>query len=319
MRRLILGDGQLTNLEIISARMDLYRNIRDYFEQSNVLEVEVPLLAKAGTTDPQIESFRVVGQSSRSYLQTSPEFFLKRLLSEIHHSCFCITKAFRDEEQGKNHNPEFSMLEWYRVEFDLDDIVEDCLDLVQLCLGQREHVFRETYSSLFQKHLNIDPHNIELKNLVPLVKQHTSYQGSCESVSEALQLLLSAVIEPTFAGLTLVRDFPVDQAALARLGEDQSGQLVAQRFEIYFGNIELANGYLELTDVEEQRSRFELDNKIRRQIDRPSMQLDEGLLDAMKVGLPDCSGVSIGLDRLLMARLGLRQIDEVLLFPWNQI
>lgn len=309
----------MTNLEIISARSDLYRSIRNYFERSNLLEVEVPLLAKAGTTDPQIESFRVVGQSSRSYLQTSPEFFLKRLLAETHQSCFCITKAFRDEEQGKDHNPEFAMLEWYRVEFDLDDIIEDCLELIQLCLSRPELVYRETYTSLFQKHLDIDPHNIELTALAPLVEQHTSYEGSCDSVSEALQLLLCTVIEPTFTGLTLIRDFPADQAALARLGKDQSGQLVAQRFEIYFGDIELANGYHELVDEAEQRSRFERDNQMRGRLGRSEMLLDEALLDAMKVGLPNCSGVSIGLDRLLMAGLGLRQIDEVLLFPWNQI
>lgn len=309
----------LSATETISARMDLYRSIRNYFEQSDALEVEVPLLSKVGTTDPQIESFGVVGQSSRSYLQTSPEFFLKRLLSQTHQSCFCITKAFRDEEQGKNHNPEFSMLEWYRVEFDLDGIVEDCLELIQQCLNSPQHVFRETYSSLFQKHLNIDPHNIELEQLMPLVEKYTSYQGSCESVSEALQLLLSTAIEPTFTGLTLVRDFPVDQAALARLSKDLSGQLVAQRFEIYFDNIELANGYHELIDAGEQRSRFEQDNHKRRQMGRSEMMLDEALLDAMNVGLPDCSGVSIGLDRLLMARLGLDQIDDVLLFPWSQI
>ena len=304
--------------EVVLARMAMYQAIRQYFEQSQVIEVEVPLLGVAGTTDPQINSLEVQAITGNRYLQSSPEFFLKRLLVDIQRSCFCITKAFRDEEHGKNHNPEFSMLEWYRVGFDLDAIVDESLKLIQLCLPGNQQVVRETYKSLFQRHLNIDPHNVELEQLQTLVSQCSSYQTPCESVSEALQLLLSSVIEPKFSGLTVVTAFPVDQAALARIDVDPSGQLVAERFEIYLDQAELANGYHELLDAGEQRKRFAFDNKQRQKMGRPQMEFDEALLGAMQRGLPDCSGVSIGLDRLLMARLGVNRIEDVLLFPWSQ-
>jgi elongation factor P--(R)-beta-lysine ligase len=310
--------------QVIAARVELYRTIRSYFEESDleesdVLEVEIPLLGHAGTTDPQINSFEVTGQNEARYLQSSPEFLLKRLLVEIRQSCFCITKAFRDEEHGRIHNPEFSMLEWYRVDFDLDAIIEDSLALIQKCLGRRESVCRETYRSLFQKHLNIDPHGVELEHLQLLVEQHTSYREQCLSTSEALQLLLSMVIEPKLKGLTVIRDFPLDQAALAKAGTDELGQEVAFRFEIYFEQMELANGYYELVDALEQRQRFEQDNQVRQKMGRSTLQIDESLLQAMERGLPDCSGVSIGLDRLLMAKLEQRNIDSVLLFPWPKV
>lgn len=296
----------------------MYQTIRQYFDQSQMLEVEVPLLGIAATTDPHINSLAVQTSAGSRYLQSSPEFFLKRLLVGIQRSCFCITKAFRDEEHGKNHNPEFSMLEWYRVGFDLDAIIDESLELIQLCLPGHQQVVRETYKSLFLRHLNINPHTVELAQLQPLVAQHSSYEKPCESVSEALQILLSSVIEPRFSGLTVVAEFPAAQAALARLDLDRSGQLVAQRFEIYLDQLELVNGYHELLDAEEQRRRFEFDNQQRQKMGRPQMQFDEALLGALQQGLPDCSGVSIGLDRLLMARLGLNRIEDVLLFPWSR-
>jgi lysyl-tRNA synthetase class 2 len=186
-------------------------------------------------------------------------------------------------------------------------------------LGSEQQVTQETYRSLFWSHLNIDPHEARFGQLEALVKQHTSYKGSCASASEALQLLLSTLIEPKLSGLTVVRDFPQDQAALARLDADESGQVVAKRFEIYLDQVELANGYYELIDAHEQRARFEKDNRVRKELGRRQMELDEALISAMERGLPECSGVSIGLDRLLMAKLGCDRIDSVLLFPWQKI
>lgn len=303
-------------LEIIRARSNLYRLIRRYFEPSDVLEVEVPVIGSVGTTDPQIQSFRVGGENSEGFLQTSPEFFLKRLLAETHCSCFAITKAFRDEERGRRHNPEFSMLEWYRVGFELEAIIQDCVDLVQRCLETEKQVHYETYSSVFEKHFKINPHIVDLHDLEPLISERTSFAGSCDSVTEALQLLLVSEIEPKMEGITILRDFPVKQVALAQTGNDANGQNVAKRFELYLDGVELANGYQELIDPVEQRARFEQDNQLRQKSGKLPQPIDEKLLIALDKGLPECSGVSIGLDRLLMAKLGLEDIESVILFPW---
>ena len=282
-------------------------------------EVEVPVLGSSGASDPQIESIAALVCRETRYLQSSPEYFLKRLLSETKMSCFCITKAFRNEEFGANHNPEFSMLEWYRVDFDLDEIIEESVELIRFCMGTQTPVATESYRSLFENFLGINPHLADLGQLQLLVTEHTSYQGCCESITEALQLLLTSCIEPKLSpGITILKDFPIAQAALAEIGEDQSGQLVAKRFEIYLDQIEIANGYQELTDYVEQKSRFDQDNQIRKSSGLAPMAQDELLLEAIKAGLPACSGVSIGLDRLLMIKQGLDRIDSVLLFPWER-
>tara|TARA_B110000483_G_scaffold226488_1_gene287235 strand:+ start:51991 stop:52926 length:936 start_codon:yes stop_codon:yes gene_type:complete len=309
--------NDLSHLELISARMDLYQCIRQYFGESRVLEVEVPLLGAGATTDPQINSFRVASTSGSRYLQSSPEYFLKRLLTDISRSIFTITKAFRDEEFGGKHNPEFSMLEWYRLDAKLDEIIEDTLKLVGRYLGELP-VVRETYHSVFQRHLQINPHQTSIQDLQALVEKNTSYKQDCVSVDEALQFLLCTLIEPQFeSGITILSDFPVNQAALAEIEQDDHGQLVAKRFELYLGQTELANGYQELTDPDEQRLRFEQDNLMRAKLGRKVHQLDEALLNAM-AGMPSCSGVAMGLDRLLMAKLGIDEIEKVLLFPWSE-
>ena len=321
--------AELSDLEIIAARGELYRFIRNYFESSNVREVEVPLLAEHATTDPQLISFYAKGNSGSAFLQTSPEFFLKRLLARFPYSVFSITKAFRDEESGRRHNPEFSMLEWYQMGFRLEQIIEDCVKLIKGCLATGDTavqcqkiietpVIYETYQSLFAKHLHINPHQTNLAELQSLVEAHTSYQGQCDSVDEALQLLLSTVIEPRFgAGISVLSDFPVSQAALAEIELDDNGQQVAKRFELYIGDMEIANGYQELCDADELARRFAEDNKKRAAANKPEIAPDLALLDALKSGLPACSGVSIGLDRLLMAKVGAKDIRSVMLFPWH--
>ena len=333
------------SLKLLSARADLYRDIRAYFETQDVLEVEVPVLASSATTDPQLSSFEVRGSIGQHYLQTSPEYFLKRLLCSVSQSVFTITKAFRDEEQGRRHNPEFSMLEWYRLDFDLDKIISDTLALVLFCLREADDpevsieipaetlaeilaetpakiaelpVVYETYQSLFRKHLDIDPHRVELDELQALVSARTSYEEVCVSIDEALQLLLALVIEPSFGpGITILADFPASQAALAEIETSDSGHKIAKRFELYIGQVEIANGYQELRDAEELANRFAQDNQMRLAAGRPEIKPDDQFLQAMQQGLPRCAGVSIGLDRLLMAKLKETHIDSVLLFPWR--
>lgn len=321
--------ADLPEIEVISARGELYRSVRSYFQSAGVQEVEVPLLAANATTDPQLISFAVKCNSGSAFLQTSPEFFLKRLLVSFPYSIFTITKAFRDEEKGSRHNPEFSMLEWYRVDFQLEQIIEDTVNLIKHCLAANGSppqsqsiastpVVYETYESVFAKYLHINPHQTHLDELQPLVEEHTSYQGQCESADEALQLLLCTVIEPNFgSGINVLSNFPVSQAALAETGLDKDGQKVAKRFELYIGDMEIANGYQELRNAEELARRFAIDNEMRIASGKAEVVPDTALLDALKAGLPACSGVSIGLDRLLMARLNVADINSVLLFPWH--
>ena len=332
------------SLNQLRARADLYRDIRSYFESQGVLEVEVPVLASSATTDPQLNSFEVEGSLGRRFLQTSPEHYLKRLLCSLPHSIFTIAKAFRDEEQGQRHNPEFSMLEWYRLDFDLEQIVGDTLALILFCMGRLDAcegdavkqkgidphseggnrdiadlpVVFETYQSIFLKHFGINPHEVELSELQSLVSCQTSYQDPCFSIDEALQLLLAMVIEPSFGSvITVLTDFPASQAALAEIETNDSGCRVAKRFELYIGQMEIANGYQELRDAEELAQRFAQDNRLRIAMGKPQVIPDHLLLEAMQRGLPPCAGVSIGLDRLLMARLKEAKIDSVLTFPWR--
>lgn len=284
-----------------------------------MLEVETPLLGSAGTTDLQIESFVVKTPEGDRYLQTSPEFFLKRLLVQHGRSIFSLGKVFRCAEQGRWHNPEFSMLEWYRVGFDLNQIMDDTIALVRHCLGQPElRALKVSYRSLFERHFQIDPHSAGVNQLQDLVTRHTSYQSVLTDRNEGLQLLMSQVIEPGFdRHLTLVHDFPVGQAALARIHQVE-GQEVAARFELYYGALELANGYYELTDADEQALRFEQDRIGRVELGLPAVPADHALIEAMRLGLPDCAGVSIGLDRLLAVQLGANNLESLLPFDWNQ-
>lgn len=306
--------------QLIEARASLYRRLRAYFESTGALEVEVPVIGRAAATDVALQSFPVTSPVlGAHYLQTSPEFFLKRLLARMPRSIYCITKAFRDEEQGRLHNPEFSMLEWYRVSCDLEGILADTLALVAAALGPVD-VRQCSYANLFAQYLNLDPHRVELAELHQLVRRHTSYDGEIQDRDEALQLLLNQVIEPQFdTEFTLIYHYPQGQAALARLTRDDQGREVAERFELYWRQMELANGYRELIDADEQARRFTADNRARASRGLPQMPADQKLIDALAAGLPECAGVSIGLDRLLACQLGRQSIEDLLLFPWIEL
>ena len=301
------------------ARQQLYRRARDYLREQDVLEVETPLLGSAATTDPQIESFQLRAGGQTRYLQTSPEFFLKRLVASTGRSVYSLGKVFRNGETGRWHNPEFSMLEWYRVGFNLQGIMQDTCQLVAACLGQPElQAHRVSYRELFEQHFSLNPHRAELPEVEPLVHQYTSYQAPLVSVAEGLQLLMDQVIEPGFySPFTLLYHFPADQCALARL-TDCEGDPVAERFELYAGQLELANGYHELTDADEQAHRFANDLQQRQQAGQPQVTVDQALVEALRSGMPDCAGVSVGMDRLLAHAMQLDGIQPLLPFGWSQ-
>jgi len=300
-------------LDALRLRAQLYQQLREFFQQRNVLEVETPLLGQAASTDVHLASLSVDGQQ---FLQTSPEFAMKRLLAAGSGSIYQICKSFRQGESGKRHNPEFTMLEWYRPGFDHFQLIAEVAELLTSLLGERP-VRQLSYRSAFAQLLDIDPHCAEAAELAVLAQQHTGYQADGDDRDTLLDLLMSQVVEPTLGRdeLTFIYDYPASQCALAKVKTDAQGAAVAERFELYVDGIELANGYHELTDAEEQQRRFEVDLAERKRRGLPELPADQKLVAALKSGMPDCAGVAMGLDRLLMLMAGSDSIREVIAFP----
>lgn len=290
--------------------------MRAFFAARDVLEVETPLLATSGVTDPAIEPLTVtpVTDSSVRYLQTSPEYAMKRLLAAYGEPVFQICKAFREAEAGPRHNPEFSLLEWYRPGYDHHQMMDEVAALLTACLGDLP-LRKVSYRELFQSELKIDAFKASPTELETVARQHLDLGDLSGDRDLWLDLLMSHLIEPQLKGMCLVYDYPASQAALARLVSNGDEQ-VAQRFEVYVDGMELANGYYELRDAPEQRRRFEADNVRRRERGLLQRPVDEHLLAALVKGLPPCSGVALGIDRLLMLLVGASHIREVLTFDW---
>jgi lysyl-tRNA synthetase class 2 len=316
--------GSTASRQAIERRAQLNRLVRDFFYSRDCIEVETPVLSEAGNTDPNIESFslafggpRSAGRAQR-WLRTSPEFALKRLLAGGIGDCYELGRVFRNGEVGRRHNPEFTLLEWYRVGWNHHRLMQEAVDLVQAALAlvdQKASVNSISYTELFKQILGLCPHTASFEALqAPLAEFTINPHGL--SRDDWLDLLLTHRIEPALAAgaLTVVYDYPASQCALARVRPGSPP--LAERFELYLGAIELANGYHELTDAKEQRVRFERDLAVRSQ--RGSLQppIDARLLDALHAGLPSCAGVALGIDRLLMAMLGTQDIADVLAFPF---
>ena len=305
-------------------RAELYRRLREFFHARGVLEVETPMLSAAANTDPNIRSFSLdysgplAGPSRQRFLRTSPEFPLKRLLAAGVGDCYELGRVFRDGEAGGRHNPEFTMLEWYRLGFDHHRLMDEVADLLQSAfalVGRTLVTRRLSYRELFIECLALDPAIASIAELQsPL--QAFGIEARDLQRDDWLDLLLSLCIEPQLdsATLYLVHEFPPTQCALARLAGEGVDRH-ACRFEAYVGGVELANGYWELTDSTEQRRRFDRDNTRRRLRGDRELPMDHLLLDAIDAGLPDCAGVAMGLDRLLMVLSQAVSIDEVLAFP----
>jgi len=302
-------------------RAALLAAIRRFFADRAVFEVETPLLARYGVTDPAIEAFRVPDSrdpGASRFLQTSPEYAMKRLLAAYGDPVFQICRAFREGEAGPRHNPEFTLLEWYRPGYDHHRLMAEVAELVNACLGQRP-VQKVGYREIFQQRLQVDPLAASVEELERLARDHLDPGNLAGDRDLWLDLLMSHVLQPRLGdgAICFVYDYPASQAALARI-DQRDGYGVGQRFELFVDGMELANGYCELTDAREQRRRFEADNARRRERGQPERPVDEYLLAALEHGLPGCSGVALGIDRLLMLVVGATDIRDVLAFDWER-
>ncbi len=294
--------------------------IRTFFTERGVLEVETPALSCAGATDPHIQSFTVSCGGERRALHTSPEFPMKRLLAAGSGDIYQICRVFRADEVGRYHNPEFSLLEWYRVGWDhrrlmgeVQALLARVLDGVMAWHPPR----RVSYRELFRETLGLDPMTVPRETLAQVAQaQGLVVHGAALGRDEWLDLLFSQCLAPALPvdRLSLVYDYPASQAALARVRPGSPP--VAERFEAFWGALELANGFHELRDSAEQRRRFEAEQGLRRARGLGDMATDERLLAALEHGLPPCAGVALGLDRVLMLLTAAGRIDEVLSFAW---
>jgi lysyl-tRNA synthetase class 2 len=305
--------------DMLRARAALLARIRAFFAGRDILEVETPLLCAAGITDPSIEPLLVergISLKQARYLQTSPEYAMKRLLACHGLPIFQLARAFRDGEAGARHNPEFSLLEWYRPGFDHHALMAEVAELLCSCLGERP-LHHDRYRQLFLDTLALDPFTATLDELQSVARARLDTGTISGDRDLWLDLLMSHLVEPQLAdrGMCFIYDYPASQAALARI-ETVEGVAVGHRFELYVDGIELANGYFELLDAAEQRRRFEQDNVRRRELGLPERPLDERLLAALEHGMPQCSGVALGVDRLLMLSTGVSDIRKVLAFDW---
>jgi len=307
--------GPTASLDALRRRAALLADIRHFFAAREVLEADVPAISRRATSDPHIDSITVDCNGAPAYLATSPEFGLKRLLAAGLGDCYSLAKAFRQGEAGGRHNPEFTMLEWYRCGWDDRRLMGEVAELLSGLLGI-ERVQSLSYRELFQRELGLDPHGATDKELRDCAARVIELAFEPADRDESLDLLMSHHLEARMGdGITLLYDFPASQAALAKVIEDDAGTPVARRFEAYVGGMELANGYWELTDAAEQQRRFAADHRYREQRGLPRYPFEERLVDALAVGMPDCAGVALGVDRLLMLAGGYRRIDEVIAFP----
>lgn len=295
--------------------------IRAFFAQASVLEVETPMLSQAAATDVQIESFSVPMADGARHLHTSPEFPMKRLLAAGSGDIYQICRVFRGDEAGRYHNPEFTLLEWYRLGWDAARLAQEVAELIGAVARALERpaptaVRRLSYAQAFGEVLGVDPHLASGAELAAVAHAQGLQVIGELGRDDWLDLLFSERIAAAFAPdvLTVIDDYPASQAALARVRPGTPP--VAERFEVFAGPVELANGFHELADAHEQAARFEADNRERGRRGQRIMPVDGHLVAALEAGLPDCAGVALGLDRLLMWLGGWEHIDQVVAFPW---
>jgi elongation factor P--(R)-beta-lysine ligase len=314
-------------LERLRLRALLLARVRAYFAATGALEVETPALVQSAVTDVHLESLRVAddsarGESTVGYLHTSPEYAMKRLLCAGAPDIFQVCKVFRAGERGRRHNPEFTMVEWYRLDQDHHTLMRDVEALIrhvlapQLTFGPSESV---SYCAAFTQRLGLDPLQAPVADIVVAIEAAGVHVPESMRVGaardEVLDLAMSTVVADAFAKdrLTFLYDFPASQAALAQIRG-----AVASRFEAFWGSLELVNGFHELGSAVEQRARFNADLGQRRAQGQPVRPMDQFFIDALAAGLPPCAGVALGFDRLAMVASGATRIDEVMAFPFER-
>lgn len=307
----------------LKARAEIYAKIREFFSVRAVLEVETPLLCHSTVTDPHLESLHALcpvpgaATAEKFYLQTSPEYAMKRLLAAGSGPIYQISKAFRFDQRGSLHNPEFTLLEWYRPGFTHGDLMIEVDALLRRVLAC-EVAQCISYGTLFEQYCGLNPYQASTSELIACATKQGLDIAQADQLDHTtwLQLLMMHLIEPHLGQNnrpTFVTDFPEAQAALAKINPGPPP--VAERFEVYWQGMELANGFHELCDAREQRQRFIKDNVWRKNNHLPEITIDERFLAALEHGLPACAGVALGLDRLVMAALHQKDIGTILAFP----
>lgn len=300
--------------DVLFRRATLIREIREFFHQRKYLEVETPIMGQYGVTDVHLKNIEASFQDKTYYLQTSPEYHMKRLLAAGSGPIFQIFKAFRDDEQGKMHNPEFSLLEWYQLGIDHHELIQEVGALLQMVLSC-DAIYSMTYQDAFRQSCGVDPFLADVEQLQQILCQHQLGDVLSKDESDKdvfLFLLMSHIVEPWLAEIkrpVAIYDFPVTQAALAKIKNQK-----AARFEVYYKGVELANGFHELTDADAQIQRFKKDNQKRIEHGYFEKPIDHRLINALKKGLPDCSGVALGIDRLLALHLQHHHISDLMAF-----
>lgn len=301
--------------KLVTIRSQFIAQIRQFFANRNILEVDTPQLRSFSVTDPYMNAMSVSSTTGRSlgFLQTSPEYAMKKLLCDGAGDIYQLSKMFRAEENGPFHLPEFTLLEWYRVNYDHWQLMDEVGELITELLGDLP-VRKMDYAWLFNETMGFDIHNISIDSLRTITTKYLGQLPSNLVKDNYLSLLFSECIEPQFDNKTLsfVYHYPASQSSLAKVTQ-VNGQWVAERFEAYIGNVELANGFHELTNASEQQKRFEEDNQTRRKLGYAPIEIDSPFINSLRRGLPDCAGVALGVDRLLMLKTGATHINEVVL------
>ncbi|WP_238400263.1 elongation factor P--(R)-beta-lysine ligase [Legionella bononiensis] len=306
------------SLELLKQRARFIAQIRQFFSERHYLEVETPIMAQFGVTDVYLSNIRATFRDRSYCLQTSPEYHMKRLLAAGSGPIFQLARVFRDDELGRWHNPEFTLLEWYQLGIDHHALMEE-MDLLLQTLMQTEPLIKKTYQEAFMECCDLDPFTASIDDFRSVLSQYqleSVLSPQEQDRDQYLFLLMSHVVEP-FLGKqsapVAVYDFPPSQASLAKI---QNG--VAERFEVYYRGVELANGFHELTDVHAQAKRFALDQEQRKQLGLPAVEADPFLIQALEHGLPSCSGVALGVDRLLALALDQPSIANIISFDFSR-
>jgi elongation factor P--(R)-beta-lysine ligase len=308
---------------LLRDRASMLKEARSFFQERQVTEVDCPILSPKASVDAHIDLIPAFyGQKEECYLHSSPEFGMKRLLAEGMEDIYQLSHVFRDGEWGSKHNPEFMMAEWYRLGFSLETMIDETVAFIRLFLGP--HPYRvSSYRQVFHDYAGIDYLSLNEQELMSFIEEKgiPAYPSLLSEGKDAmLNLILGSLIEPQLGQkeLFVLAYYPASQAALAKKRWVDSEQ-VAERFEVYFKGVELANGYHELTDPVEQRHRFEEANQMRVKLGKKPLPIDERFLKALEKGLPDCCGVAIGFDRLMMLRHDQTDISKVLAWGWQEV
>ena len=311
------------SIETLQKRALILAAIRSFFWEREVLEVETPVLSQYGTVDLYIDSFTVDSSfdNTKRFLHTSPEFAMKRLLAAGSGSIYQICRCFRDGEKSRLHNHEFTMLEWYRSGFSYIELISEVDDLVRMVLGTAAQSIETeciTYQMAFNTYLKLNPFTATIEQLQNCASENginINHESMGQNRDDWLNLLLSHLVEPQLGKgkFTFLMDYPASQAALARISPYDSN--IAERFELYLDGVEIANGFQELCNAAEQEQRFVEEQAKRSENGKMGIPYDKNFINSMNQGLPECSGVALGIDRLVMFALGLDNIDQVMPFP----